>query len=201
MTRGNNRNVVFKCKEDYLYFLKLIGKYKQKHPFDLYHYCLMPNHTHLLVQTKRARDFSLFMKKLNLAYFHHYKRSYDWVGHLWQDRYKSQAVGKDDYFIQCGKYIELNPVRKKIVTKPEDYEYSSYKLYAKGVANPLVTTDFLYNELGRTAKDRQGKYHELLVSQIVEDTYGQKSPWGSSRQRYNEQQKIDRRFKKAESSE
>ena len=75
----------------------------------------MPNHTHMQIKTKSASDFAIFMKKLNLAYFHHYKREYDWVGHFWQDRYKSQPIGKDEYFIQCGKYIELNAVRAGIV--------------------------------------------------------------------------------------
>ena len=115
MTRGNNRNVVFRANEDYYYFLELVTKYKQEHPFDLYHYCLMPNHTHLLVQTRKANDFSLFMKRLNLAYFHHYRQLYNWVGHFWQDRYKSQPVGKDAYFTQCGKYIELNPTKPSII--------------------------------------------------------------------------------------
>ena len=105
MTRGNNKNIVFRCHEDYLYFLELISRYKLEHSFDLYHYCLMPNHVHLLVKTNKASDFSTFMKKLNLAYFHHFRQEYGWIGHFWQDRYKSQAVGKDAYFIQCGKYI------------------------------------------------------------------------------------------------
>jgi putative transposase len=200
MTRGNNRHTVFKSNKDYLYFLELIKRYKQEHPFDLYHYCLMPNHTHFLVKTNKANNFSTFMKKLNLAYFHHYRQDYGWVGHFWQDRYKSQTVGKDEYFIQCGKYIELNPVRKNLVRKPEDYKYSSYRLYAQGVVNDLVTTDFLYDELGKTPKERQKQYRELLVSQIIEDTHKRKNTWGSSEQRYNEQQKINRRFKKAEVS-
>ena len=200
MTRGNNRNVVFRANEDYYYFLELVTKYKQEHPFDLYHYCLMPNHTHLLVQTRKANDFSLFMKRLNLAYFHHYRQLYNWVGHFWQDRYKSQPVGKDAYFTQCGKYIELNPTRRGIVEKPEDYKYSSYRFYAKGKDNKLVTPDFLYDALGKTPKERQVQYRKLIVSQMIEDTF-HKNTWGSKGQRYNEQQKINRNLlKKAEST-
>src|SRR3989304_4426791 len=84
MTRGNNRNTVFRSDDDYYYYLELITKYKEKHPFDLYHYTLMPNHTHFLVKTNHASDFSTFMKKLNLAYFHRYRQNYSWVGHFWQ---------------------------------------------------------------------------------------------------------------------
>lgn len=98
MTRGNNRNTVFRNHSDYIYYMSLIKKYKQDLPYDLYYYCLMPNHVHLLIQTKQAQKFSLFMKKINLAYFHYFRKHYGWVGHFWQDRFKSQPVGKDDYF-------------------------------------------------------------------------------------------------------
>jgi len=196
MTRGNNRNVVFKSDEDFQYYLSLVAKYKIEHPFDLYHYCLMPNHTHFLIQTKKAADFSVFMKKLNLAYFHHFNQEYGWIGHFWQDRYKSQAVGKDAYFIQCGKYIELNPVRAKIVEKPEDYQYSSYKFYTEGKTNHLITPDFIYEELGHSETEKQKQYQDLVVGQEIEDSY-RKNAWGSSRQQYQERQKVSRKNKKA----
>lgn len=192
MTRGNNRNVVFRSDFDYQYFLELISKYKLEHPFDLYHYCLMSNHTHFLIQTEKALDFATFMKKLNLAYFHHYKREYGWVGHFWQDRYKSQAVGKDAYFVQCGKYIELNSVRSKIVGEPDDYQYSSYGYYAEGKPNVLVTPDFMYQEMGKTSATRQENYRKLVVVQLIEESYNM-NVWGSNKQRYQETQKVRRK--------
>lgn len=192
MTRGNNRNIVFKSEEDYQYYLKLISKYKLEHPFDLYHYCLMPNHTHFLIQTKKALDFSALMKKLNLAYFHHYKKSYGWVGHFWQDRYKSQTVGKDVYFIQCGKYIELNPIRAKIVEQPDDYQYCSYHYYANGKPDQLITSDFIYEEMGKDNNERQRNYQKLIIDQIIEESYNM-NVWGSNKQRYQEAQKISRK--------
>lgn len=199
MTRGNNRNIVFKCDEDYLYYLDLVLKYKIEHPFDLYHYCLMPNHVHMLVKTNKASDFSTFMKRINLAYFHHYNQEYSWVGHFWQDRFKSQAVGKDAYFIQCGKYIELNPVRKGIAEKPEDYKYSSYEYYAQGKPNYLITPDFMYEEIGKDNAERQTQFKKLIVDQIIEESY-KKNAWGSDYQRYKEQEKIDRKMGKEKNS-
>lgn len=195
MIRGNNRNTVFRCNEDYQYFLGLIAKYKLEHPFDLYHYCLMPTHAHFQVQTKKALDFSIFMKKLNLAYYHHYRQIYGWVGHLWQGRFKSQAIGKDSYFIQCGKYIELNPARKKIVENPEDYQYSSYGFYAKGKKNKLITPDFMYKEIGIDDLDRQKRYQKLVIDEIIVESY-KKKIWGGDLQRYREQDKLNRKFKK-----
>ena len=189
MTCGNNRHTVFESDKDYLYYLELISKYKIEHPFDLYHYCLMSNHTHFLVNTNKASDFSTFMKKLNLAYFYHYKKEYSWVGHLWQDRFKSQTVGKDAYFIQCGKYIELNPIRAGIVGKPEDYNYSSYKYYSEGQKNTLLTKDFLYDELGPDELSRRQNYKEIIVDEIITTNY-LKPIWGSDYQRYHEGRKI-----------
>lgn len=189
MTRGNNRNIVFKSDDDFFYYLDLMGKYKKIHPFDLYHYSLMPNHTHFLVKTNKASDFSTFMKKLNLAYFHHYRQQYGWVGHFWQDRFKSQPVGKDAYFIQCGKYIELNPVRASIVNKPQNYIFSSYKYYAEGIRDNLITKDIFYNEFGSDDLLRRKNYEKMVIDELVVNNY-LKPVWGSDYQRYHESRKI-----------
>ena len=129
------------------------------------------------------------MKKINLAYFYHYKQEYGWVGHFWQGRFKSQPIGKDDYFIQCGKYIELNPVRSDLAKDPADYPYSSYRFYATGLKNPLITQDFIYADLANTRKERQEEYKKLLISDIVMGSYS-KVAWGSNVQRYNEIKKF-----------
>ena len=194
IVRGNNRHRVFKSNLDCQYYLELVTRFKIEHPFDLYHYCLMPNHVHLLVNTKSAEDFSRFMKKLNLAYFYHFKRYYVWVGHFWQGRFKSQPVGKDEYFIQCGKYIELNPVRAGITEKPEDYHYSSYHHYARGVKDSLITEDIFYQDLGSSIAERQKSYEDLLISDIVKENYV-KRIWASKLQANSESVKINYHLK------
>ena len=193
INRGNNKNIIFKEKEDYLYYLKLIHKYKKEHSFNLYHYCLMPNHIHLLIQTNKATDFPVFMKRTNLSYYHYFKRKYDWMGHLWQNRFKSKPVGKDEYFIQCGKYIELNPVRANITKGPQEYPYSSYNYYSQGKEDNLLTEDLFYQELGKDKKERQLNYQKLIISQIVKKTYN-KDIWGSNSQKYMENRKIKRKM-------
>lgn len=185
MTRGNNKNQIFKQDSDYYYYLNLLDKYKKDLPFKLFHYCLMPTHIHLLVQIQKTNDFSLLMKKINLAYFHHFRQEYGWTGHFWQGRFKSQPVGKDDYFIQCGKYIELNPVRKKIVKKAEEYKFSSYKYYANGNKNKLITEDIFYPNLGQNEIQRQNNYKKMIIDKSTTETY-HKSVWGSDYQRHQE---------------
>lgn len=189
MTRGNNKNTIFRQDADYRYYLDLIARFKKELPFDLFHYCLMPSHVHQLIRTQNAEDFSLYMKKINLAYFHYYSRKYSWIGHFWQDCFKSQPVGKDEYFIQCGKYIELNPIRKKIVKEPSQYPYSSYKFYTTNEKSPLITEDIFFKDLGDSQKECQEAYQKLVIDDLVTGSY-LKRAWGSTNQRYNEVRKI-----------
>ena len=193
MARGNNKNIIFKEKEDYVFYLSLISKYKKEHPFDIYHYCLMPNHIHLLIQTNKATDFPILMKKVNLSYYHYFKKKYGQIGHFWQNRFKSKPVGKDEYFIQCGKYIELNPTRASIAKDPKEYLYSSYNHYSQGKQDELITNNFYYEVLGKDSEERQLKYQELLIDKTIKKTYN-KEIWGSDSQRYKETRKIKRRM-------
>ncbi len=194
-TRGNNKNNVFREDNDYLFYLNLIKKYKKEHPFDIYHYCLMSNHTHFLVRTGLASGFSVFIKKLNLAYYYYFKKKYGWTGHLWQGRYNSQPVGKDEHFLQCGKYIEFNPIRAGIVKNPGYYLYSSYGYYAEGKDDDLLTEDFFYENLRSNKKEKQEKYKEILIDEVIENSYN-KPVWGSDIQRYREKRKVKRRIKR-----
>lgn len=189
ISRGNNKNHIFRFSIDYFYYLDLLRKYKKELPFDLYHYCLMPNHVHLLIQTKNSHNFSTFMKKLNLSYFYYYQKNYGWTGYFWQGRFKSQPVGKDEYFIQCGKYIELNPVRANLVVTPEEYQFSSSRYYIQGVDNDIITPDFIYQAMGKTDVERQEKYKKLVISEEIFNNYN-KTVWGSRNQRYNEARKL-----------
>jgi putative transposase len=199
MTRGNNRHAVFVSNSDYIYFLDLLKRFKTDHPFDLFHYCLMPNHVHMLIKII-GNDFSTFMKKLNLTYCYHYKNIYGWTGHFWQDRFKSQPVGKDNYFIQCGKYIELNPVRAGIVAAPGEYLYSSFKHYAEGKKDDLITIDFVYYGLDTTTAERQKSYRDMIITENIKNSY-LKNVWGTDKQRYQETRKCKYNMKKRQNCE
>lgn len=193
ISRGVAHLPVFRATADYQYYLSLVEKYKAEFPFDLFHYCLMPNHIHFLVQVGRT-CFSEFMKKLNLAYFHYRHNQYDSDGYTWQGRFKSQFVGTDQYFIQCGKYIELNPVRAKIVKSPERYIFSSSRFYTTGKPDKLITVDPYFAWLGDTDIVRRESYSQLLISDLIKDSYT-KTVWGTDKQRYNINRKIQRRIK------
>ena len=165
LTRGNNKQRVFQDEGDYKAYKKTLKALKEKQPFKLYHYSLMGNHIHLIIETNKKTELSKMMKSLNLFYYNHYKRKYGYAGHFWQDRFKSLLIGKDEYLLACGLYIERNPVRAKIVDSPRKYLYSSYNYYAYGKGDDLVDRDPCYNELGRNDEERQEEYRKLVLDE------------------------------------
>lgn len=147
LTRGNNKQDIFHDREDYEKYIDILQKYKEKYKFRLYHYVLMTNHVHLIIEPSGAGgSLSDIMKGINLSYAQHYKIKYNHVGHFWQDRYKSILVAKDEYLLACGGYVELNPVRAGMVKEPKEYPWSSYQATAHGKKNEVVdTSDIISN--------------------------------------------------------
>ncbi|MFH1369342.1 MAG: transposase [Elusimicrobiota bacterium] len=166
ITRGNNRQVVFRNEVDFKHYLYLLSLYKEEHRFELYHYCLMSNHVHLIIETTLQTNLPKLMKQINLSYMHFFRKKYRYYGHFWQDRYKSLLIEKDNYLLACGKYVELNPVRAGIVVSPEEYPWSSYAAYTGEKDDPIVSFDLLYTGLGKTQKDRADRYKELVCENI-----------------------------------
>jgi len=135
VVRGNRQQDIFLDNEDRIKHLRLIFRYKKKHKFKLLGWCLMDNHVHMIIESDKL---SKVMHNLNLTYAKYFQYKYKLVGHFWQDRFKSYIVIKDRYLFNCVNYIENNPVRAKIVDKPEDYAWSSYRARICGERNELL---------------------------------------------------------------
>ena len=131
--RGNQRQKVFIREEDYEKYLEKLKKYKWKYAFRLYGYCLMPNHIHIIGEADKKENLAKFMQGINRAYTAYFNRTYRKVGHLWQGRFKSKIVIKDEYLLNTINYVELNPVRANIVRTPQEYRWSSYRERNLGV--------------------------------------------------------------------
>lgn len=169
LTRGNNRQDVFKDEKDYQKYMEVIKRYKEKFKFKLYHYVLMRNHIHLVLETtERGGSLAEIMKGINLAYAQYYKGKYKHIGHFWQDRYKSIIISKDDYLLACGSYVELNPVRAKIVEDPKDYKWSSYSVYAYGKKDLIVDEHPIYKSLSKDEAERGKRYREFVRGMVKE---------------------------------
>jgi len=165
INRGNDKRKLFRCKKDYRVMLSIIKRYLEKFQVNIVHYCLMPNHIHLLITSLTAEALPKFMQAILQVYAIHYKESYNSVGFVYQNRYKSRLIENERYLLDCARYIERNPVRAKIVEKPEDYEWSSYRAYALGSKDPIVgKINPLYEELGSTPEARQKAYIEYVTT-------------------------------------
>jgi REP element-mobilizing transposase RayT len=159
--RGINRQTIFEDEEDATKFVETLGECRKKSEFRLYAYCLMGNHVHFLVKEGRE-DLGVTVKRVGASYVYWYNRKYGRCGHLFQDRYKSEPVEDDKYFLAVLRYIHQNPVKAGIVKELVDYPWSSYREYLNN--GRLVETDFA---LGLFSDDRQKaveafkRFHEI----------------------------------------
>lgn len=126
MARGNQKQPIFYDAKDFNVYLKIMKKAKRKYGVLLYAYCLMPNHIHLLIESKSGCYMSKFMHWISRGYAMYFNDRYKKVGHLWQGRFRSKPILKGEYLIHCSDYIEANPVRGRLARHIEDYFWSSY---------------------------------------------------------------------------
>ena len=155
MLRGINKQDIFLDDEDYRKFLKTLNGCKKKSHFELYAYCLMSNHIHLLIK-ETENNISTIIKQIACSYVYWFNRKYERVGHLFQDRFRSEPVDNDEYFLTVLRYIHQNPVKANIVNQCEDYLYSSYKLYY--MDSVLIDKDFTYSIIN---KDYYKEFHSI----------------------------------------
>ncbi|MBP3360654.1 MAG: transposase [Clostridia bacterium] len=146
MLRGINKQKIFRDKQDYWRFLETLGKYKAESGYTIYAYCLMKNHAHILLKTGKE-DLSMILKRISGSYVYWYNLKYGRVGHLFQDRFRSEPVDDDTYFLTVLRYIHQNPVKAGFAEAPEGYAYSSYWDYINK-NDDLVDISFAASILG-----------------------------------------------------
>ncbi|MEI6863291.1 MAG: transposase [Candidatus Omnitrophota bacterium] len=103
INRGHNRHKLFHEFEDYMEYKEIIRSYKNRFAFELFHYCLMPNHIHLLLRIAKGQDLPHLMQGITQRYAKHHKRRYKLIGNLFQGRYKSLYIDKDGYLLEYGQ--------------------------------------------------------------------------------------------------
>lgn len=162
ITRGNNKTQLFHKNEDFDEYLTIVKASLHSLPISIYHYCLMNNHTHMLIGSPELKEIGRFMHKIQRSYHHYYRKNYTWFGHLFQGRYRSLAIEDEGYLLDCGRYIERNPVRAKMVKKPEDWKYSSYRVYGYGQSDELVSISVAYKALGANEDARRELYRKRV---------------------------------------
>ena len=147
MMRGINRQQIFYDYEDYDCFLSKLKTYKEISHYQIYAYCLMGNHVHILIKVTDESLETIF-RRIGSSYVYWYNLKYQRTGHLFQDRYLSEAVEDDEYFLTVLRYILRNPVKAGICSFPSEYEYSSFREYA-GQEQGITDIDFAVQMAGR----------------------------------------------------
>jgi putative transposase len=144
MLRGINKQTIFEDDEDKEKFMQTLSHYKVICGYDLYAYCLMNNHVHLLLKTKK-QSLETIMKRIGASYVYWYNSKYGRIGHLFQDRFKSEPVEDDAYFLTVLRYIHQNPLKAGLVIDIADYKWSSYNDYVTDTN--ICDTDFAHSLL------------------------------------------------------
>ena len=142
MLRGINKQQIFYEKEDYQFFISLLERYKKPCGYEIYAYCLMGNHIHLLIREGNEVTTGDIFRHIGSAFVYWYNIKYERVGHLFQDRYKSEPVEDETYLLTVFRYILNNPVKAGLCGKAEEYPYSSAGEYLKGI-NGITDTSYI----------------------------------------------------------
>lgn len=126
--RGNERKDIFFDDEDRKRFIDIMKTKIEESCSKLFAYCLMDNHVHLIIY-EGSEGIAQIMKRINVSYVSYFNTKYKRVGHLFQDRFRSEAIEDDHYLLEAVRYVHNNPVKASIVKKASDYKWSSYNLY------------------------------------------------------------------------
>lgn len=138
--RGNRRQQAFFNDEDYQSYLNLMSEWCARFRVEVWAYCLMPNHVHLIAVPETKDGLNLAIGEAHRRYTRRINFREDWRGHLWQGRFSS-FIMEDQYLLACTRYVELNPVRAGLVKNPEDWRWSSAAAHIAGQEDTLVKTD------------------------------------------------------------
>ncbi|WP_460079716.1 transposase [Pseudomonas sp. H3_H05] len=169
--RGHNRQVVFAVAEDYQRYLTDLRELKDAFGVKVYAYCLMTNHVHLLLAPgESVAGLGQLMKALAARATRYRNRLEGRSGTLWESRYKSSVVQSDSYLLACCRYIELNPVRARMVADAADYPWSSYRIRVGDMPDShWLNADPCFVALGNTSAERCRRYEEFVRQAVPAD--------------------------------
>lgn len=164
INRGVNKKRLFHGDKDYRQYLDLMKEHSAKLDIQIHHYCLMSNHTHILLRCPDIGSLSKFGHFLQRRYAYYYCKTHHWSEQVFRKRFLSLPIDKDSYLLECGRYIERNPVRAKLIDDPKDFLYSSYRYYAFGEKSECIVPNPLYSDMGRSEEERMKSYQEYVAT-------------------------------------
>ena len=167
--RGNDRQAIFFAENDYVRYRDWLQEAACRQFCAVHAYVLMTNHVHLLVTPAAADSVPRLMQSVGRRYVRYVNDTYRRTGTLWEGRYRAAPVDSEAYLVACQRYIELNPIRARMVAAAKDYPWSSHAANAGGTDDPLVRPHPLYLALGPSAEARQKAYRQLFEQCLDDD--------------------------------
>ncbi|MDD3841013.1 MAG: transposase [Clostridia bacterium] len=173
MLRGINGQTIFKCNEDYEDLIQTLKEYKRKSGYEIYAYCLMSNHIHLLIKEIKE-DLEIVFRRIGARYVYWYNWRYKRSGPLFQGRYKSEVVEDDQYFLTVMRYIHQNPIKAGIEKDIARYPWSSYNEYLgkKGICD----TEFALSLFSHNEKRAISLFKEFNIQENDDECLEYKGP-------------------------
>lgn len=166
--RGNDRRAIFLDDDDRSRYLDYLVEAAARHECAIHCYVLMGNHVHLLTTPANADALPRMMQSVGIRYVRYFNTTHERTGGLWESRYRASLVNTDDYLQTCYRYIELNPVRAKLVADPADWPWSSHRRHAFGAPDRVVSVHSYYDDLGASAEHRRSRYRGWFRDALTE---------------------------------
>ncbi len=138
--RGNRKQRTFFGKQDYREYLSLLTEALPKADLEIWAWCLMPNHVHLVVVPEAEDSLARLFRHVHQRYTRRINKREGWIGHLWQERFHS-FVMDEQHLLAAVRYIELNPVRAGLCVDPVEWAWSSVHAHLAGTSDDLVRTE------------------------------------------------------------
>ena len=167
--RGNNRQALFTSDKDIVAYAHWLTEGAIKFNVRVHGWVFMTNHVHLLLTPSSENAISRLLQYLGRIYVRYFNFAYARSGTLFEGRFKSSPVQQERYLLTCLRYIELNPVRAGMVTDPGDYQWSSYRMHAFGIAASLWSPHEAYLALDGDKGARQRTYRALAGEALDQD--------------------------------
>ena len=169
VVRGVDRQPCFFRDADRALYLGIVANAAARYSVAVHAFVLMTNHVHLLASGRALGALSAMMQLTGLRYVRRVNGLYGRTGTLFEGRFRGSLVQSDRYLLACMRYIELNPVRARMVDRPEDYVWSSYKNNAGLERADWLTPHDEYLRLGASARERAHAWRDLVLAALGDD--------------------------------
>ena len=178
--RGNRRQKTFFCDDDYRYYIELLTTYTKEYGTEVWAYCLMPNHVHLVMVPGEEDGLRAVLGKAHRRYTRHINFREGWRGHLWQERFHS-FVMDERYLLATVRYVERNPVVAKLCRYPQEWAWSSATAHLSAVDDQLVTVRPMLDSVADWSAYLSSFHEQTEAHELIERHTRTGRPLGNER--------------------